>query len=503
MKKTKKILAIAVILMLILGSLTFVKAETDKLVISDGVQSGNTVTFTLTIPQAGGLNGDANDNGRVDEYADYDDQDEEYNVDAYLILKYCAMVVTEDQLNVLLADWNLDGTVSVADVVGMNNERDLLTNPIKLNGTLAEDSTYKMSKNSDGTYKVVVTLPQNTNGTIGITVKERVFKYNQTTANEEMSSNLLNVSTQGMTGATEPSITISDGVKEGNKITFKINAPNDTTLRGDVDLNGKIEQADAELINKYILNPTGNSLTGIQLKAADAEVDGVINTSDSQKLVNYIEGAEKYEPVTLNGTLADSSEYELVKDSNGNYSIVVTIPDGTIEGTIGVTVESQTFMFDLGSANKATSSELFDLSKLEDGDNTDALKVIEQKDEKQDDGKIKVTVIVNKELDKDKIPNGWTLSEDGKSITKIMNKGEKEEIELVAKDGSKTKYTVIAGSTLKDDENKNDQSKDDGTTSNKIIPQTGATSTILVVIAGIAIVGIIAFFKYIKNIKIK
>lgn len=244
-------------------------------------------------------------------------------------------------------------------------------------------------------------------------------------------------------------------------------------------------------------------MTGIQLKAADAEVDGVINTSDSQKLVNYIEGAEKYEPVTLNGTLADSSEYELVKDSNGNYSIVVTIPDGTIEGTIGVTVESQTFMFDLGSANKATSSELFDLSKLEDGDNTDALKVIEQKDEKQDDGKIKVTVIVNKELDKDKIPNGWTLSEDGKSITKIMNKGEKEEIELVAKDGSKTKYTVIAGSTLKDDENKNDQSKDDGTTSNKIIPQTGATSTILVVIAGIAIVGIIAFFKYIKNIKIK
>lgn len=298
-------------------------------------------------------------------------------------------------------------------------------------------------------------------------------------------------------------LVISDGVKEGNKITFKINAPNDTTLRGDVDLNGKIEQADAELINKYILNPTGNSLTGIQLKAADAEVDGVINTSDSQKLVNYIEGAEKYEPVTLNGTLADSSEYELVKDSNGNYSIVVTIPDGTTEGTIGVTVEAQTFMFDLGSANKATSSELFDLSKLEDGDNTDALKVIEQKDEKQDDGKIKVTVIVNKELDKDNLPNGWTLSEDGKSITKIMNEGEKEEIELVAKDGSKTKYTVIAGYTLKDDGNKNNQSQDDGTTSNKIIPQTGATSTILVVIAGIAIVGIIAFFKYIKNIKIK
>lgn len=490
MKKTKKILAMAVILMLILGSLTFVKAETDKLVISDGVKEGNTVTFKIDLPKDTALKGDVDLNGKIE------------SADIELINKYLLsstqIPLTEIQLKA--ADAHIDGTIDSLDQMEVVNYVENIVDykPVTLKGTLADSSKYELVKDSSGNYSIVVTLPENvTGGTIGIIVNEGTFMYALNSGNEETSSKLLDIATS------EKSITISDGVKEGNKITFKINAPNDTTLRGDVDLNGKIEQADAELINKYILNSTGNSLTGIQLKAADAEVDGVINTSDSQKLVNYIEGVAKYEPVTLNGTLADSSEYELVKDSNGNYSIVVTIPDGTTEGTIGVTVEAQTFMFDLGSANKATSSELFDLSKLEDGDNTDALKVIEQKDEKQDDGKIKVTVIVNKELDKDKIPNGWTLSEDGKSITKIMNKGEKEEIELVAKDGSKTKYTVIAGSTLKDDENKNDQSKDDGTTSNKIIPQTGATSTILVVIAGIAIVGIIAFFKYIKNIKIK
>lgn len=490
MKKTKKILAIAVILMLILGSLTFVKAETDKLVISDGVKEGNKVTFKIDLPKDTALKGDVDLNGKIE------------SADIELINKYLLsstqFPLTEIQLKA--ADAHIDGTIDSLDQMEVVNYVENIVDykPVTLKGTLADSSKYELVKDSSGNYSIVVTLPENvTGGTIGIIVNEGTFMYALNSGNEETSSKLLDIATS------EKSITISDGVKEGNKITFKINLPEDTALTGDVNLNGKLDEDDCTLIDKYLLNNIENSLTEIQQKAADVLIDGKINSSDASLLLNYISGVAKYEPVTLNGTLADSSEYELVKDSNGNYSIVVTIPDGTIEGTIGVTVESQTFMFDLGSANKATSSELFDLSKLEDGDNTDALKVIEQKDEKQDDGKIKVTVIVNKELDKDKIPNGWTLSEDGKSITKIMNKGEKEEIELVAKDGSKTKYTVIAGSTLKDDENKNDQSKDDGTTSNKIIPQTGATSTILVVIAGIAIVGIIAFFKYIKNIKIK
>lgn len=79
-----------------------------------------------------------------------------------------------------------------------------------------------------------------------------------------------------------------------------------------------------------------------------------------------------------------------------------------------------------------------------------------------------------------------------------MNKGEKEEIELVAKDGSKIKYTVVAGATLND----SDSTKDTTVAPTKH-PNTGTKNTLLIVIVGIAIFGIIAFSKYIKNSEIK
>lgn len=51
MKKTKKILAIAIILMLILGSLTFVKAVTNDITISEGKRVGDTAIFYITVPE--------------------------------------------------------------------------------------------------------------------------------------------------------------------------------------------------------------------------------------------------------------------------------------------------------------------------------------------------------------------------------------------------------------------------------------------------------------------
>ena len=451
-----------------------------------------------------------------------------------MLEQYEAQIIGIDKINVINTDYNADNDINIADLValkkaligsteisdeqlkaakdkgyypenlfeqgGINPDAIATQTPIILDGTLASKSTVTLKRDANGKYKAEVIIPEGTNeGTIGVTLVQGVFINNEAKFNGFVSSELFNISDGGNN---QNKITISSGVKEGNKIIFKINAPKDTALRGDLNLDLKIDDKDVELLSKYNMSSTLYPLTDLQKKAADVYIDGKIDSKDQLLLIEYVEGAVEYNQITLTGTLAESSNYELVKDSNGNYSVVVTIPNGTSEGKIGVTVEKDTFMFDLGSGNEAASSELFNLA-IEIANIADELKVIEQKDEKQDDGKIKVTVIVNKELDKDKLPNGWTLSEDGKSITKIMNKGEKEEIELVAKDGAKTKYTVIAGSTLNDDKNKNEQSKDDGTTSNKIIPQTGATTTILVVIAGIAIFGIIAFRKYIKNIKIK
>ncbi|MCI8486466.1 MAG: hypothetical protein HFJ20_05175, partial [Clostridia bacterium] len=236
MKKFKKMLVILLIVGLIIANLSFVNAtngDSNDLTISNGTRENNIVTFIITLPNGGGLNGDANDNGRVDEYADFDAVTEgtnrpeykDYNVDAYLILGYIAEINKEEELNMMLADYNLDGNVDINDDIEMKSQKELLTNPIKLNGTLAQDSTYKMSKTSNNTYKVEVKVPEGKDGTIGITVKQKVFKISQTVANEEKSSSMLNVNNSENNPT---NITISDGIKNGNNVIFKINLPEGT-----------------------------------------------------------------------------------------------------------------------------------------------------------------------------------------------------------------------------------------------------------------------------------
>ncbi len=148
-------------------------------------------------------------------------------------------------------------------------------------------------------------------------------------------------------------------------------------------------------------------------------------------------------------------------DKNGKEDVVLTDKDGN---TITQTVE---------------------VSNIKD-ENGEEFKVINKTEEDQGDGKIKVTVTVNKELDPDKLPEGWTLGEDGKSIWKVMDKGASEEITLVAKDGSTLKYTVTAG---------------DKTTAPGTIPQTGMKNTIIVVVAVIAIIGTVVFVRSRKMLK--
>lgn len=498
MKKTKKIISILLMIILMIGSLSFVNAtESNDLIISKGVKEGNVVTFTITLPEGGGLNGDANDNGRVDEYKVFEgfNDGEEYNIDAYLIIEYCIQKKTEEDLNVLLADYNLDGTVDSSDVVGMNREKELLKNPIALKGTLAQDSTYEMSKNPDGTYKVQVTIPTDKDGTIGITVKERVFKLSSTVGNKESSSELLNISANA---THDLSIKINDGVKQGNKVIFKIDLPENTVLRGDVDLNGKVEAGPTEdddgnnipidkqtgdvvTINRFLISNANNPLTEQQKKAADAYVDGIIDDKDKIAIVGIVNGTTPQ--LKLIGTLASKSKGTIVRDDNNKFYVEVTIPEDSKEGTIGVTLLKNTFMFDIGKGSSEISSNLFDLSST-----TEEFKVIDVvKDPKTENAeKVKVTITVNKELDPTKLPNGWTLSEDGKSIWKVMDKGTSEDLTLVGKDGSTLKYTVTAG---------------DKTTAPGKIPQTGITNTIIVVVAGIAIVGTVIFIRSRKMLK--
>lgn len=576
MKKTKKIVSILLVLILMIGGLSVVNAAeefanghiaTENLTISDGVRNGNVVTYTITLPASeGGLRGDANNNGRVDEYKDYDAVDEDgvkrpelkdYNVDAYLITGYCAMINKADELNMLLADYNLDGDVNVADVTTMLQDTELLKNPITLEGSLAKDSTYKMSKNSNGTYKVEVTIPTDKSGTIGITVKAGVFKHSKTEVYDKQSSSVL------LAESYDSSIKINDGIKEGNKVTFKIDAPKGTGLKGDINNDGKVDVEDIKILQDFLV---GKDTTGeFNNTLADCYTDGQLDTFDMVILKRIVtknsDDDKTNDSIVLNGTLAKDSTYELVKDADGSYKIVVTIPENATTGTIAVKLQESVMKTTNVKVNKEIGSNEFDLSKKDD---SNKFKVVDEKQENTSDGKVKVTITVNKELDKENLPSGWVLSEDGKTISKVMEDGKKEELTLVSKDGEKIKYNVNPellkvveqkgedagngkikvtitvnkeldknqipeGWTLSEDGksiskvmNKDEEFKvtlvakdgskleysgvakiknGDKTTAPGKIPQTGITNTIIFVVAGIAIVGTVVFIRSRKMLK--
>ena len=578
MKKTRRIVLILLVIILMLGGLSVVNAAenqkfasgyiaTENLTISNGVRNGNVVTYTITLPASeGGLRGDANNNGRVDEYKDYDAVDEDgvkrpelkdYNVDAYLITGYCAMINKADELNMLLADYDLSGDVNIADVTTMLQDTELLKNPITLEGSLAKDSTYKMSKNSNGTYKVEVTIPTDKSGTIGITVKTGVFKHSKTEVYDEQSSTVLSVESY------DSSIKINDGIKEGNKVTFKIDAPKGTGLKGDINNDGKVDVEDIKILQDFLV---GKDTTGeFNNTLADCYTDGKLDTFDMVILKRIVtknsDDDKTNDSIVLNGTLAKDSTYELVKDADGSYKIVVTIPENATTGTIAVKLQESVMKTTNVKVNKEISSNEFDLSKKDD---SNKFKVVDEKQENTSDGKVKVTITVNKELDKDNLPSGWDLSEDGKTISKVMEDGKKEELTLVSKDGEKIKYNVNAellkvveqkgedagngkikvtitvnkeldknqipeGWTLSEDGktiskvmNKDEEFKvtlvakdgskleysgvakitnGDKTTATGKIPQTGVGNTIIFVVVDIAIIGTVVFVKSRKMLK--
>ena len=104
----------------------------------------------------------------------------------------------------------------------------------------------------------------------------------------------------------------------------------------------------------------------------------------------------------------------------------------------------------------------------------------------KDAEKVKVTITANKELDPDKTPDGWTLGEDRKTLTKDFDKNGKEDVRIVAKDGSTLTYTVVAGG--------------DKTQASTKIPQDGDKSIVIIATVVVIAIGGIVFFARSRKI---
>lgn len=267
MKSLKTILTIIVSISMLFCVCPIANADnSSKITISEGTKNGNVVTFTITVPSGAGLRGDATDDGVVNA------------TDSALILNYTSNIIQSTELNLLNSDFNKDGVVNAIDNSDLNLELLKSYRPITLTGTLADASinSLKTSKNSNGTYKVELTLPEGKEGTIGIKVNVDAFVFSQGVYNEsEVDSKLITVSqsnqgnqgnqgeqgNQGNQGNQEnqggetvdKKVTISNGVKKENSVTFTITLPDESGFRGDVTDDGKINEQDVDKLTKYNL----------------------------------------------------------------------------------------------------------------------------------------------------------------------------------------------------------------------------------------------------------
>ena len=112
-------------------------------------------------------------------------------------------------------------------------------------------------------------------------------------------------------------------------------------------------------------------------------------------------------------------------------------------------------------------------------------------------GKVTATIKTNKKVNK---VDGWTLSEDGMTLTKEYSENATEIVHLVDEDNMtkdvEIKVTNIVKEQVKNDEDNKNIKEDDTTIAIGMLPQTGVSMTIVFVIIGVGIVSLIFFKKF-------
>ena len=121
--------------------------------------------------------------------------------------------------------------------------------------------------------------------------------------------------------------------------------------------------------------------------------------------------------------------------------------------------------------------------------------------EEETTGKVTATIKTNKKVNE---VEGWTLSEDGKTLTKEYSENTIETVHLVDIDEMTKDVEIVINNIKKveqkDDEPKKEEPKEDNTLADKPIPKAGDTFTFIVTF-GIALIALITIYFKVKSYK--
>ena len=126
--------------------------------------------------------------------------------------------------------------------------------------------------------------------------------------------------------------------------------------------------------------------------------------------------------------IVTTDNQETLNSLNGSYTAFGKV----IEGYDVIEKIASTYATTESTSTTEETTKL-SVTKKEDND------VADNNDVKE------VKLTLSKALNKDNVPEGWTLSDDGLTLTKTMQKEAVEKLDLTATDGEKLNYIVISG----------------------------------------------------------
>lgn len=243
---------------------------------------------------------------------------------------------------------------------------------------------------------------------------------------------------------------------------------------------------DSEIVENWlnIKNSEGTDLS---------KVYSLVNSKMSIPTSGYTEATSEY---LFSSKSITESEFEKRKD--GLYVIYIQyrgegyktvygylIYDGMYD--IATTLEEYKKNFDGNTDNNENKNET----------GTELTATVSYNPTESTTGIVTATIKTNKKVNK---VDGWTLSDDGKTLTKTYLKNTTETLTLVDEDGKKKNVEVkISNITTKtgEDDGK-DEGKDETVTPSKKIPQTGENYVIFVVAGVVVLAGVIGVIRYRK-----
>ncbi len=348
--------------------------------------------------------------------------------------------------------------------------------------------------------EVEYSTTETTNGTVTVTIKanEKLQQLEGWTLGED-SITLTKVYAQN--GQEE--ITVKDLAGNETKINITVNNIEDLTAP-----QADIQYSTTEAINKkvtvtIVANEKLQEVQGWTLSEDKLKLTKEYTQNATEEItIKDLAGNEKVIPIKIENidkTLPQAQvAYSTTKLTNGTVTVTISVNEkiqqleGWTLGKDGLTLtkiytknsEEEIVVKDLaGNETKVTVS-------VKNIDTTIPEVQIKYSTTKKTTEKVTVTLTANEVIQQ---LEGWTLSSDKQTLTKVYAKNTEENVTVKDLAGNERKVTVKVNNIEK--ESQKDTDKEDNTVAGGEIPQAGQNMVVIISILAIIILGIVSYIK--------